>query len=80
MMPTEPTTKQEPERRANWFEDPHISLERLTPGQRYTAAIVIVLSLLMLGIGLPRHTTSPTNGPVPVTGTVGRAPTIVTTP
>lgn len=39
--------------RVSWFEDPHFSLDGLTPGQRYTAFIVIVLALLMLRIGLP---------------------------
>jgi hypothetical protein len=37
-----------------WFEDPRISLDGLTPGQRYSALIVIVLAVLMLRFGLPR--------------------------
>jgi hypothetical protein len=38
----------------SWFEDPRISLDGLTPGQRYTALIVILLAVLMLRFGLPR--------------------------
>ena len=59
--------------RASWFEDPHFSLEGLTPGQRYTALIVIVLALLMLRIGLPQGTSSggTARPPAPVT-TVAR--------
>jgi hypothetical protein len=44
--------------RVSWFEDPHFSLEGLTPGQRYTALIVIVLAVLMLRIGLPAKSPS----------------------
>jgi len=39
------------DRKPNWFEDPHVNL---TPGQRYTAFIVVMLAVLMLRIGLPR--------------------------
>src|SRR5438067_13274535 len=42
----------------NWLEDPRISLEGLTPGQRYTAVIVVVLAILMVKVGLPRTSSS----------------------
>ena len=39
-----------------WLEDPN--LDRLSPGQRYTALLVVLLSVLMLWIGVPRHHTA----------------------
>jgi hypothetical protein len=46
-----------------WLEDPHFSL---TPGQRYTVLVVIVLALLMLRFGLPVDTSSATTSGRPV--------------
>ncbi|MCU1463705.1 MAG: hypothetical protein JWO37_3780 [Acidimicrobiales bacterium] len=42
----------------SWFEDPHLSLRGLTPGQRYTAVLVAVLTILVLKIGLPHAASS----------------------
>jgi hypothetical protein len=38
---------------ANWWEDPRLGLNRLTPGQRYTLVLVVVLTALILRFGLP---------------------------
>ena len=52
----------------SWFEDPHFSLESLTPGQRYTALLVLVLTVLMVTIGVPRGTSSAAPPYVPGAG------------
>jgi len=52
------------------LENPN--LDGLTPGQRYTLAIVIILAVLMLRIGLPHHTTSPPAVPPPTTTALTR--------
>jgi hypothetical protein len=36
-----------------WWEDPHFRLDWLTPGQRYTLALVVLLMVLLLRFGLP---------------------------
>lgn len=38
-----------------WWENPHLRLN-LTPGQRYTAVLVAILSVLLLMFGLPLET------------------------
>lgn len=48
MAPAEPAPR--------WLEDPRLSLESLTPGQRYVAFIVIVLGVIMLRFGIPHGT------------------------
>ena len=68
-------------RRPNWFEDPRVSL---TPGQRYTVVIVLVLTVLMLRIGLPRGGAvsgfPPSSGPGPAPGaSVSSAPGVPNT-
>jgi hypothetical protein len=35
-----------------WLEDPHFDF--LTPGQRYTALLVVLLAVLLMTIGVPR--------------------------
>jgi len=44
-----------PDRRTetSWCEDRHLSLDRLTPGQRYTLALIAILMVLLLKLGLP---------------------------
>lgn len=37
----------------SWLENPHLSLDFLTAGQRYTAVLTIVLGVLLLAFGLP---------------------------
>jgi hypothetical protein len=37
-----------------WLEDPHLNLGVLTPGQRYTVALVVLVAVLMMTIGVPR--------------------------
>lgn len=44
----------------SWLEDPHLSLDRLTPGQRYTLVLVAIVIILMFKIGLPRLGSSTT--------------------
>lgn len=53
--PPDPVTESEPAvagRVRAWLEDPEFDF--LTPGQRYTAVIVVVLAALMMSIGVPR--------------------------
>ena len=40
--------------RRPWLEDPRLSLEGLSPGQRYTAVLALALAIAMLTIGVPR--------------------------
>ena len=42
---------------ANWWADPHLRLN-LTAGQRYTAVLVVILTVLLLRFGLPIGPTS----------------------
>jgi len=49
--PVPPTTQTPPE--TSWWEDPHFSLQRLTPGQRYTLILGVILVVLLLKFGLP---------------------------
>ena len=42
---------------AKWWEDPHLRLD-LTAGQRYTAVLVVILTVLLLKFGLPIGPTS----------------------
>lgn len=42
-----------------WLEDPRLSLENLSPGQRYTAVIAGALALAMITVGVPRGDTTP---------------------
>ena len=42
---------------AHWWEDPHFRLN-LTAGQRYTAVLVVILTVLLLKFGLPIGPTS----------------------
>jgi len=37
----------------SWWEDPRLHLDQLTPGQRYTAVLVAILTVLLLMFGLP---------------------------
>lgn len=37
----------------SWWENPRLSLDFLTPGQRYTAVLTIALGVLLLAFGLP---------------------------
>lgn len=37
----------------SWLENPRLSLDFLTPGQRYTAVLTIGLGILLLAFGLP---------------------------
>jgi hypothetical protein len=50
-----------------WLEDPHLSLDTLSPGQRYTALIALGLAIALLLWGVPRghHTVSTTELSVP---------------
>lgn len=50
----------------SWWEDPHLSLDRLTPGQRYTLLLVVLLAVLLLRFGLPQAgSSSAPSGTVP---------------
>lgn len=77
-----PTARDRPASRrsafANWWEDPHLRLN-LTAGQRYTAVLVVILTVLLLRFGLPIGPTSlrasaDSGRPAPSAPPVGGAP------
>jgi hypothetical protein len=59
----------------SWWEDPHFSLDRLTPGQRYTLALAIILIVLLLKFGLPHATPVSPVTPTTPAGAVVRSHT-----
>jgi len=55
LMAQTPTSDRPVPQRAvdtSWWEDPHFGLD-LTPGQRYTLVLVVILTVLLLKFGLP---------------------------
>lgn len=61
---TAPVPPVSPEPPRSWFADPRLSLDALTPGQRYTAVLTVVLVIGLLAFGVPRGSRSPVAAPV----------------